>query len=104
MPAPYINTLLVTGVLGLSLSLIGAPVAAQSKAGIQAMPMQVPTHNTAPGNATGVPNAQAAAATASSQSPRPQAEKIAFDATDMQGGRHLVLSAIWVRAAPVNTQ
>jgi dienelactone hydrolase len=33
--------------------------------------------------------------------PRPQAEKVAFDSSDTSGGKPLVLSAIWVRAAAV---
>lgn len=73
-----ITALLLAGAAGLSLSV---PAQAASRQPTQT-PAQTPIQATA--------------------QPRPQAEKIAFNSAEMQGGKPLSLSAIWVRAAAID--
>jgi dienelactone hydrolase len=72
---------------------------AQTKTTVSAMP--IPTHTVPP---FGTPKpAIVPEPVQAASGPRPQVEKILFDAADMQGSKP-VLSAIWVRAAPINPQ
>ena len=109
MHAPTINTLLFAGAL--CLSLCNTPAQAQAQSGISAMPIPVPANSGA--KKSGAQNAAQSSASSTQspaqspqpqQAPRPQAEKVAFNSSDMQGGKPLSLSAIWVRAAPITTQ
>jgi dienelactone hydrolase len=112
MHAPTVNTLLLAGALCLSLCNMQAQAQAQAqtKSSISAMPIPVPANSG--GKKSGAQNASQSSTQASSQSPqspppprpRPQAEKVAFNSSDMQGGKPLSLTAIWVRAAPITTQ
>ncbi|MDB5990152.1 MAG: dienelactone hydrolase [Herbaspirillum sp.] len=103
MHAPTINTLLLAGAL--CLSLCNTQAQTQAKSGASAMPIPVPANSG--GKKSGAQNASQSSTQApaqSPQSPRPQAEKVSFNSSDMQGGKPLSLSAIWVRAAPITTQ
>lgn len=100
MHAPTINTLLLGGAL--CLSLCNTPAQAQAKSGISAMPIPVPANSG--GKKNGAQNAAQSSTQSPAQAPRPQAEKVAFNSSDMQGSKSLSLSAIWVRAAPITTQ
>jgi dienelactone hydrolase len=120
MHAPTIKTLLLAGALCLSFN--STPAQAQAKSSVMAMPIPVPAksggQNTAKSASqsgsssasssssafsSGAKSALQSASTASTP-PRPQAEKVAFNSSDVQGGRPISLSAIWVRAVPITTQ
>jgi dienelactone hydrolase len=116
MHAPTIKTLLLAGVLCLSLN--SAPAQAQAKSSVMAMPIPVPaksgSQNTAKStlqsgsssvsSSSSTSKSASQSASAASTPPRPQAEKVAFNSSDSQGGRPISLSAIWVRAVPITTQ
>jgi dienelactone hydrolase len=61
--------------------------------------MPIPTHTAN----TAAASAPAPLPASKPSGPRPQAEKVLFDKSDMQGAKP-VLSAIWVRAAKINDQ
>jgi dienelactone hydrolase len=90
-------------VLGLTLGVaicIGLGIN-QARAEVKIMPsvMPIPTHTTPPAaNPAPVP------ATLTKPATRPQAEKISFSSAEAAGSKPLMLSAIWVRAAPINAQ
>jgi dienelactone hydrolase len=113
MHTRIIQSLLSGCVLGVALLSTSTLAQAETKH-ISAMP--IPTHTAGllptgpavfPGTPTpppaAKPQAQTQAPTQAAAAPRPQAEKILFDNSDMQGSKPL-LSAIWVRAAPINAQ
>jgi dienelactone hydrolase len=91
------------GSLGLAALLALAPVQAQAEYRFPvAMPIPTHTANTSAATSTAA-QPQTQPAIKPSNAPRPQAEKVLFDNSDMQGAKP-VLSAIWVRAAQINDQ